>query len=91
MDKDIKIDCVALELLKLINSYNYDAYIVGGAIRNILLGITPNDYDICTNMPIQQLIELFPAKDVEVKGKEESNHDRHSARRTLGQMFGYYS
>ena len=69
MDKSMNIDSTALELLKIINSHSYDAYIVGGAIRDLLLGITPTDYDICTNMPISMLLTLFPYDDIEVSGQ----------------------
>lgn len=47
------------KILNLLNDNGYQAYVVGGAIRNILLGIDPLDYDITTNALPQQIIEVF--------------------------------
>lgn len=39
--------------LSVLESAGFEAYIVGGAVRDFLLGITPDDYDITTNaLPI---------------------------------------
>lgn len=48
-------------ILKTITSFGYIAYIVGGAIRDRLTGQPVNDYDICTNMPLEMVKELFPS------------------------------
>ncbi len=37
----------------------YKAYIVGGCVRDILLGKTPNDFDITTSAKPQEIIDLF--------------------------------
>ena len=37
----------------------YEAYIVGGCVRDSLLGTTPKDYDICTNATPERIISLF--------------------------------
>lgn len=37
----------------------YDAYVVGGCVRDSLLGITPNDYDMCTSATPEQIAEVF--------------------------------
>jgi len=50
---------VALEILKIIESKNYEAYIVGGYPRDRYLNIKSFDIDICTNMPIEKLKEFF--------------------------------
>lgn len=49
-----------LELLKNINSHGYNSYIVGGFVRDYLLGINSNDIDIATNATPKELKELFP-------------------------------
>ncbi len=49
----------AIEILKIINSHNFEAYIVGGAVRDYLLGLDPHDTDITTNMPIDQVSKIF--------------------------------
>ncbi len=37
----------------------YEAFIVGGCVRDFILGIEPNDYDITTNAKPIQIIEIF--------------------------------
>ena len=50
---------VALKLLKEITSHSYKAYIVGGFVRDSLLGIESNDIDITTNATPKELKEIF--------------------------------
>lgn len=38
----------------------YEAYIVGGCVRDLLLGHTPNDFDITTSAKPEEIISLFP-------------------------------
>jgi len=49
----------AINILKKIESYGYEAYIIGGAVRDYLLGVCTNDYDITTNMPLEMLSSKF--------------------------------
>jgi poly(A) polymerase len=49
----------ALKVLYRLNSGGYDAYLVGGGVRDILLGITPKDFDIATNATPEQIKALF--------------------------------
>lgn len=48
-----------LECIRLLESSGYDAYAVGGCVRDALLGLTPQDYDLCTNASPQQMKEIF--------------------------------
>ena len=50
---------IALKLLNKINDFGYNAYIVGGFVRDHLLGINSSDIDICTNATPRELRELF--------------------------------
>lgn len=50
---------VALKLLKEITSHSYKAYIVGGFVRDYILGIDSNDIDIATNATPKQIKEIF--------------------------------
>ena len=52
----------ALELLKIINRNSYEAYIVGGFVRDHLLGIESSDIDICTNATPKDIREIFKDK-----------------------------
>jgi poly(A) polymerase len=49
----------ALKVLYRLNSSGYDAYLVGGGVRDILLGQAPKDFDIATNATPEQVRKLF--------------------------------
>ena len=53
------IDKDALWAIKKIQNAGGEAYIVGGAIRDILLGNTPKDFDIGTSLSPRQVQRLF--------------------------------
>ena len=50
---------VALKLLAKLTSNSYEAYIVGGFVRDYLLGIESHDIDIATNATPKEIKELF--------------------------------
>ena len=50
----------ALEVLKILNENGYEAYLVGGFVRDYLLGTEGKDIDITTNALPQKVQELFP-------------------------------
>ena len=50
---------VALKLLKEITSRNYKAYIVGGFVRDTIMGIESSDIDITTNATPKEIKEIF--------------------------------
>lgn len=47
------------ELLDEIESKGHEAYVVGGCIRDYVLGLTPKDYDIATSANPEKIIEIF--------------------------------
>lgn len=49
----------ALKVLYRLNKGGYDAYLVGGGVRDILLGLQPKDFDIATNATPEQIKQLF--------------------------------
>ena len=53
------ISANALKVLYRLNNSGFDAYLVGGGVRDILLGITPKDFDIATNATPEQIKGLF--------------------------------
>lgn len=56
MDKMRKI---AVQILDRLERTGFEAYLVGGCVRDCYLGITPKDYDICTNALPDQIIRIF--------------------------------
>ena len=55
----IKIDGVNIKILKDLTEHSYKAYIVGGFVRDQLLGIESNDIDITTNATPKEIKEIF--------------------------------
>ena len=49
----------ALKVLYRLKDSGYDAYLVGGCIRDILLGLQPKDFDIATNATPEQVKRCF--------------------------------
>lgn len=58
VDKDIPFEIK--EALHRLHNQGYDAYLVGGALRNLLLGQLPKDWDIATAAWPGKVEELFP-------------------------------
>jgi len=58
----IRMDEGAAELLDNLHRAGYAAYVVGGCVRDSLLGLTPHDWDLCTSALPQQGMELFGAE-----------------------------
>ena len=45
--------------LEVLEQHGYSCYIVGGYVRDYLLGVKSNDIDICTNATPKELITIF--------------------------------
>lgn len=79
--KKLKIPDEAGEVLNNLKAAGYEAFVVGGCVRDTLLGKKPKDWDICCNAAPERVIELFGEKNtiptglqhgtVSVKGKSD--------------------
>ncbi len=49
----------AKKILNILNKSGYESYIVGGAVRDYLLGLNPSDIDITTSATPKEVINLF--------------------------------
>ena len=49
-------------ILQALNDAGYQAYVVGGAVRDLLLGITPADFDITTNAKPEQVLAVAKSR-----------------------------
>jgi poly(A) polymerase len=54
-----RIDSHALKVLYRLNQGGYDAFLVGGCVRDLLLDHTPKDFDIATNATPEDVRKLF--------------------------------
>ncbi len=46
-------------ILKTLEDNNFQGFIVGGCVRDFLLGKTPFDFDVCTNARPEKVMEIF--------------------------------
>ena len=53
------IDPEALKVLYRLHDHGFISYLVGGCVRDLLLGKTPKDFDVATDAHPQQVRELF--------------------------------
>lgn len=49
----------ALAVVNKIKAAGYEAYIAGGAVRDVIMGKTPHDYDIATNARPEEVKRIF--------------------------------
>ncbi|HZG22148.1 MAG TPA: polynucleotide adenylyltransferase PcnB [Herbaspirillum sp.] len=49
----------AVRVTQTLQEAGYKAFIVGGAVRDLLLGIKPKDFDVATNATPEQVKQLF--------------------------------
>ena len=57
----MQINKNAEKLIRQLNNQGYEAFIVGGCVRDYLLELTPHDTDICTNALPEQTKKCFEA------------------------------
>jgi poly(A) polymerase len=50
----------AIAIIKRLRDEGYESYLAGGCVRDMLLGQTPQDYDITTNAKPDDVVRIFP-------------------------------
>jgi poly(A) polymerase len=53
------VDRRAFDVVRNLQDAGFEAYIVGGAVRDLLLGLRPKDFDVATNATPEQVKSLF--------------------------------
>ncbi|MFO0980348.1 MAG: polynucleotide adenylyltransferase PcnB [Planctomycetota bacterium] len=54
-----RIDADAVKVLQRLRKQGFEAYLVGGCVRDLLLGLKPKDFDVATNARPRQIKRLF--------------------------------
>ncbi len=54
-----RVDADAVWVVKRLRREGFHAYIVGGAVRDLLVGRTPNDFDVATDAHPQKIRRIF--------------------------------
>jgi poly(A) polymerase len=49
----------AVKVCEVLQQKGFDAYIVGGAVRDLMIGLEPKDFDVATNATPDQIRPLF--------------------------------
>lgn len=63
------LDPTPCNIVRELNRAGYEAYIVGGAIRDLLLSKTPKDYDISTSATPEEVRKVFGRRRCHVIGR----------------------
>jgi poly(A) polymerase len=53
-------EALARAVMAKLHGAGYQAYLVGGSVRDLLLGATPKDFDVSTDARPERIMELFP-------------------------------
>lgn len=51
---------LAVEIIRTLRENRFQAFLVGGCVRDRLLGIAPKDFDVSTDAQPSQILQLFP-------------------------------
>ncbi len=54
-----KVSRHAIKVCEVLRQHGYEAYIVGGAVRDLIVGLQPKDFDVATNATPEQIKPLF--------------------------------
>lgn len=49
----------AIRVVERLRAANYEGYVVGGAVRDLILGAKPKDFDVATNATPEEIKSLF--------------------------------
>ena len=58
LDKSL-ISSAAMQTVDVLQDADFEAFIVGGGVRDLLLGDSPKDFDVATNATPEQITSLF--------------------------------
>ena len=57
-----------IDIITKIEDNGYEAYMVGGCVRDLIMGNTPDDYDICSSALPRQTMEIFKGEGMVTAG-----------------------
>ncbi|MFL5320831.1 MAG: polynucleotide adenylyltransferase PcnB [Myxococcaceae bacterium] len=55
----LKLDPDAVKVVHRLRAHDYEAYLVGGCVRDLLVGLKPKDFDIATSATPNEVRDLF--------------------------------
>ena len=69
MKNELPVSAHARAVVTQLQNAGYETYIVGGAIRDMLLGRTPKDFDISTAATPEEIRQVFGRRSARIIGK----------------------
>ncbi len=69
MKHELPVDPAVTDLVATLTDAGFETYIVGGAIRDLLLGRAPKDYDISTAATPEEVRTVFGRRNARIIGK----------------------
>ena len=69
IQQNLSVSRNSYEIVANLQDNGFEAYIVGGAIRDLLLGRTPKDFDICTSATPEEVRAVFGRRHARIIGK----------------------
>ncbi|MBQ7208053.1 MAG: hypothetical protein IJS01_09690 [Lentisphaeria bacterium] len=69
MKKELPVSANAKNVVSRLQEAGYETYIVGGAIRDMLMGRTPKDFDISTAATPEEIRQVFGRRSARIIGK----------------------
>src|SRR5690606_31318309 len=54
-----KVSRHAIKVCEVLHREGFEAYVVGGAVRDLIVGLQPKDFDVATNATPEQIKPLF--------------------------------
>jgi poly(A) polymerase len=67
----------ALKVIQVLQQAGHTAYLVGGSVRDLLLGIAPKDYDMSTSARPEEIKEIFRSQCLLIGRRFRLAHIRH--------------
>ena len=58
----------AIRLLTILEEAGFEAFIIGGAVRDMLMYVEPHDFDIVTSARPEQVMSVLANAGIETKG-----------------------
>lgn len=57
---NVELRAEAEEIVRRLVKAGHEAYFAGGCVRDMVMGRPPNDYDVATSAPPEEVMRLFP-------------------------------
>ena len=62
------ISLAALKVVRRLSEEGFNAYLVGGCVRDLLLNQKPKDFDVATTRPLRRFIDCFVIRESSAGG-----------------------